>query len=261
MNCKICGKEYILNKNLGLFIDMGVKVTDNIMFVPNCTCLKEATEREIKIKEEELEQERINNKIKKVKDISIVDEKFINSKFKNADCSDKHMKLAKRYAEVFIEKGMKEGIIFYGSSGTGKTYASACISNHLLENKKTVLAINLTSYLNKLKSDFNIENIILKNIAECDLLILDDLGTEKVSEWVYEKIFLLIDTRYNTNKPIIITTNLSLSDNEYCEIKKHFEINGKNRIKDRINEMCYPQLVAGNSKRKFDKDNFIDKLK
>lgn len=48
---------------------------------------------------------------------------------------------------------------------------------------------------------------------------------------------------------------------ENCELKRHFEINGKNRIKDRITEMCFPQLVVGNSKRIFNKDSFLNNLK
>lgn len=260
MKCKYCNAEYKINDNLGMFAELGIKVTDNLKYIPSCNCYEEVTKRELEKKEEEIEQERIKNKIKKMQDISIVDVKFIESKFENADLTEKHMRLAKRYAEVFLEKNLTEGIIFFGNSGTGKTYASACISNYLLENKKTVLAINMTSYLNKLKTDFNLENIILKNIADCDLLILDDLGTEKVSDWVYEKIFLLIDTRYKAKKPLIITTNLNITEDESCELKKHFEINGKNRIKDRINEMCYSQIVTGESKRKFNKDDFIKKL-
>lgn len=261
MNCSYCGKEYKKNNNLDLLIELGAVIIDNLKFIPDCNCYKENTEKEILKLTEKLERERIDNKIKKIKEISIVDIKFNESKFENYDCTERHMRLAKRYSEIFIEKELKEGIIFFGNSGTGKTYAAACICNELISKNKTVLAINITSYLNKLKSDFNIENIILKNIAECDLLILDDVGTEKVSDWVYEKIFLLIDTRYKTNKPIIITTNLNITDDENCELKRHFEINGKNRIKDRITEMCFPQLVVGNSKRIFNKDSFLNNLK
>lgn len=261
MKCIYCGKDYIINENLNLFLELGAKITDNLKYVPSCICYKELTEKHLKEKSENLEKIRIENKIKKIKDISIVDVKFNESKFENSDCTEKHMRLAKRYSEIFIEKELKEGIIFFGNSGTGKTYAAACITNKLLQHNKTVLAINVTSYLNKLKSDFNIENVILKNISECDLLILDDIGTEKVSDWVYEKMFLLIDTRYKTNKPIIITTNLNITDDENCELKRHFEINGKNRIKDRITEMCFPQLVVGNSKRIFNKDSFLNNLK
>ena len=49
---------------------------------------------------------------------------------------------------------------------------------------------------------------VLKKVSECDLLIIDDFGAEKITDWVLEKVFLLIDTRYKTEKPLIITTNL-----------------------------------------------------
>ena len=93
---------------------------------------------------------------------------------------------------------------------------------------------------------------VLKKAAECDLLIIDDFGAEKISDWVLEKVFLLIDTRYKSEKPIIISTNLEYIKDKDCDISKLF---GK-RIKDRINEMCYGLCYRGKSRRKAADDKF-----
>lgn len=116
-----------------------------------------------------------------------------------------------------------------------------------MERGKSVMALNLGLYLARLKSDWSrTETEILDKISECDLLIIDDFGAERVTDWVLEKVFLLIDVRYKSEKPIIISTNLEYRKDRECDIARVF---GK-RVKDRINEMCYPLFFYGESRRK-----------
>lgn len=76
-----------------------------------------------------------------------------------------------------------------------------------------------------------------------DLLIIDDLGAERNSEYATEIEFSVVDARYHSGKPLIITTNLSL-------VKMESETDaGKCRIYDRILEMCVPMKMDGDSKR------------
>ena len=168
------------------------------------------------------------------------------------------MEIAKKYAEKFIEKNCDVGILFYGNSGTGKTFTSACIGNYLMERGRNVIALNIGLYLTELKQEWNKkETELLHKISKCDLLIIDDLGCEKISEWVLEKIFLLIDTSYRASKPVIITTNLFYSrDNEKCGIYNTFGT----RIKERISEMCFPVCCKGESRRKSGTEKFMDFL-
>ena len=100
-----------------------------------------------------------------------------------------------------------------------------------MERGKSVMALNLGLYLARLKSDWSrTETEILDKISECDLLIIDDFGAERVTDWVLEKVFLLIDVRYKSEKPIIISTNLEYRKDRECDIARVF---GK-RVKDRI---------------------------
>ena len=237
--CKYCGKEYKLNENMPEFLPEIFK--EKIKYIPSCKCHEIQMQKEYEEMEKKLEKERLQNKIKKYKDISVIDRKLLNANFITAE-QDKHIRLCQKYAEKFVKIGTApQGLLLHGSVGTGKTFASACISNYLMENGKTVLVMNLGLYLIKLKKEWDeAESNVLEYVNHCDLLVIDDFGVEKVTEFVLDKAFALIDTRYRAEKPLIITTNLSLK-----EITNKFG----SRISDRLQEMCYPLRVEGQSKR------------
>lgn len=249
--CKYCGKEYVENKdipaNFPEFLKQAMK------YRPACDCEEKQEEKRREEQEKERQKQCLMNKVKKYRDISVIDKKFLDSRFDNADMADKHMAMAKKYAENFIKCGTAEGgILLYGGVGTGKTYATACICNELMENGKTVLVMNLGLYLIKIQREWaEAENDVLNYVKTCDLLVIDDLGVEKVSPFVLEKVFTLIDTRYRSEKPMLITSNLSLND-----INKTFG----DRIADRIAGSCLEYEVKGESKRKFDKKAFAQWL-
>ena len=247
--CKYCGKEYKLNENIPEFLPNAFK--EKIKYIPSCNCLEIKMQEEYEERERRLEKERLQNKIKKYKDISVIDKKLLNANFIKAE-QDKHIKLCQKYAEKFVKIGTApQGLLLHGSVGTGKTFATACIANYLMENGKTVLVMNLGLYLIKLKKEWDeAESNVLEYVKKCDLLIIDDFGVEKISEFVLDKAFALIDTRYRAEKPLIITTNLSLK-----EITDKFG----SRIADRLQEMCYPLRVEGQSKRtNRKKDEFLE---
>ena len=191
--CKYCGKEYRENP-MSHIEKLPEFIKEKIKYIPDCNCLEEISKKEM----EELEKKRVyegmKNKIKKYKDISVIDNKFLESRFGNADMSEKYMILVKKYADNFLVKEKKTGILLYGDVGTGKTFASACIANYLMEYGKTVIVINLALYLNRLSIEWGEkEKTILEQTEKCDLMIIDDFGTEKSlnenqSGWRAEKI-------------------------------------------------------------------------
>ena len=174
--CKYCGKEYVKNesdylKNLSEFF------RKKLEYLPTCDCLEKKKEREMEEMERKRVQERMISKVKKFKDISVMDSKFIKSTFKNADMDNQQMQLAQKYVESFMKKDKQEGMLFYGGVGTGKTFTTACIANYLMERGKTVLVINLGLYLNKLTIEWaEAEMNILEQVEKCDLLVIDDFG-------------------------------------------------------------------------------------
>lgn len=267
MKCQYCGKEYVKNESEGIEY-LPEFIRKHIEYIPACDCLEKMKERE---REEEIRKqqaESIKNRVKKYRDISVADSKFLKSTFEIADMSEKYMKVALRYAKSFMEKKMDIGIIFYGGVGVGKTFATACIANYLMNRGKSVFVINLGLYLLKLTKEWGQgEMELLKIVENCDLLIIDDFGVEKSLEdknasWRAEKIYNLIDSRYRCGKPLIISTNLEFDEDENrCEIARRFSAKGKNRIRDRIVEMCYPIKLEGKSRRKVNKQRFYELLK
>lgn len=251
--CKYCGKEYKLN-TWDMLEALPKLLREKLKYIPDCDCFEKLQEEEMARLERERVRDCARNKVKKFWDISIIDKKFRLSTFENADLSQKHMRIAKKFAEKFVSTGTAPlGIMFFGEVGTGKTYASNCIANHLMKNGKTVFVISLSKYMNKLQREWaEAEKDVLRYVEECELLIIDDFGVEKASEFVLEKTFALIDTRYRTKKPMIITTNLDIT-----------KINNKfgERIADRLREMCYFLQVTGKSRRGADTEkifhNFI----
>ena len=250
--CKYCGKEY--KENPFIPKELPEYFKDNIRYIPDCECLEKLKEKELKEAELKIQAECNRNRIKKYKDISLMDLKFLNSTFEKADMSIPVMKMAKKYTEKFIEKGTTLGLFLHGRVGTGKTFASACIANELMARGKTVLVMNFGLYLNKIRRDWaEAERDVLDYVQNCDLLIIDDIGVEAVTDWMQDKLFTLIDTRYRAEKPMIVTTNLELDNSSLTESqienKLSVESRFNPRISDRISEMCYSFAVVGDSRR------------
>ncbi len=262
--CKYCGKEYVKNESSYLKI-LSEFFRKKLEYIPACDCLIKEQEKEREEIERKRAQERMINRVKKFKDISVMDSRFVKSTFKNADINCEQMQLAQQYVKSFMKKDEQKGLMFYGGVGTGKTFTTACIANYLMERGKTVLVMNLGLYLNKLTIDWGTaERDILEQVEKCDLLVIDDFGGEKGLDknhtgWRAEKIYNLIDARYRSEKPLIISTNLNFSeDEEKCQISEKFSTQGQNRIRDRIIDMCFPVQVAGKSRRGMTKQKFFE---
>lgn len=108
-----------------------------------------------------------------------------------------------------------QNLLFYGSTGIGKTFLTHCIAKELLEASHSVLYFSSAQLFDALadtvfsKSE-NAMNTLKDNIYNCDLLIIDDLGTEVVNTFVASQLFTCLDERDKHKKSTIISTNLSL---------------------------------------------------
>jgi DNA replication protein DnaC len=165
--------------------------------------------------------------------------------FKNDDRRNPQLSDAmKRYADNFVEfKNKGKGMLLYGDAGTGKTFYAACIANEIIEKGQRPMMTNFAQVINNVQSTWEKQEYI-NDLCKYDLLIIDDLGIERQTTTVQEIVFNVIDTRYRSGLPMIITTNLTPK-----EFTKATEI-GNKRIYDRIIERCLAVEVAGESRRR-----------
>ena len=170
-------------------------------------------------------------------------------RFENDRGTVPQMEQARRYVSHWRDMWEQNlGLLFWGKPGNGKTFAAACIANALLESEEftwvTVKMTTLGTVLNKLPGmSAQDKDYYLNGLLECSLLILDDFGMERQTDYAREQVFNIIDGRYLARKPLIVTTNLSLTE------LKHPADMARQRIYDRILEMCVPVCFDGESLR------------
>lgn len=160
----------------------------------------------------------------------------------------KALALAKSFCETFSPES--RGIIFTGTYGCGKTHLAAAIVHELTRKKVGCLFVVVPDLLNRLKKSFDKdaglgEKEEIKKLMEAakgaNVLVLDDLGSERMTDWASETLFDIVNTRYENELPMIVTTN--------C---KGVELGQRigNRTMSRLLEMCSPVAIT-------DKDNRI----
>ena len=131
------------------------------------------------------------------------------------------------------------GYLFWGGVGTGKSYLAGCIANALMEKEIPVHMTNFALILNDLAASFENRNEYISRLCRYPLLIIDDFGMERGTDYGLEQVFHVIDTRYRSNKPLIATTNRPLD-----ELKKPTDT-AHSRIYDRLLSMCVPIRFTG----------------
>ena len=188
-----------------------------------CQCDVEKAKRE----EEESRKAEMQREIKQLQKNSLLGDRYKNALFETTntgenDTFDRAFKRCKNYCEVsskVLENGY--GIYLWGNSGTGKTHLTACMVNELSKQHRPTLFTNFFEISQIIRGTFksstDSEANMIEKIANIDFLFIDDLGTEKVTKngednWLQEKIFEILNKRYNNKKPTIFTSNYSLED-------------------------------------------------
>ena len=128
-------------------------------------------------------------------------------------------------------------LFFYGTVGTGKTFLSNCVAKELIESGHSVIyfsAAGLFDLLSRYSFDYKgkeDERERYADLYQCDLLIIDDLGTELTNQFVASRLFSLLNERHMGKKATVISTNLSLeelrnrySDRIFSRITSHYEL-------------------------------------
>ena len=209
-----------------------------------CECRK----AEMELEERRRQEREAMELISKLRSRSLMDDKFRDQTFdtfRTTKDNERALKLCRRYSDGFeqmVEKN--QGLLFWGDVGTGKTFSAACIANALLDRRIPVVMTSFVKLLESVQGFREDEEKLMRQLNRAKLLIIDDLGAERGTDFALEKVYNIVDSRYRSRLPMILTTNLDLE-----EMKRVTDIR-YSRIYDRIFEVCYPVKFTGPSFRK-----------
>lgn len=164
------------------------------------------------------------------------------------------------YAHTYVDewetmKAENIGYLLWGKCDCGKSYLAGCIANALMEKEIPVRMTNFSLILNDLSTSFEGRNEYIDRLCRPPLLILDDLGIERGTEYALEQVYNVIDSRYRSGRPLIVTTNYT------PDMLRNPQDTAHARIYSRVMEMCVPVLCTGRQNRKHNAQRKMELLK
>ena len=201
-----------------------------------CACEREVYDRE----KERIRQQEHDSLVRRLRADCFPYRTFVDAVFKDPEEDNRQEMIARKYIQNWEEVRKENiGLLFWGDVGTGKTHLAACIANALIKREVPVKMVNFSYILN---AGFEKRNEIIESLTNYGLLIIDDFGTERGTDFGLETVHSVLDARYNSGKPMIITTNLSLQQLKSPEDEMH------KKIYDRTKN-CVPVQFDGASRR------------
>ena len=217
-----------------------------------CDCRR--AEREKREKEEA--DRKHSDEVERLKRNGFTDPAMRHWTFENDSGECPQMEKAHFYVEHWeTMRSENIGYLLWGNVGTGKSYLAGCIANALMEREIPVCMTNFATILNDLFKGAEGRNEYITGLCAYPLLILDDFGMERGTGYGLEQVYHVVDSRYRSNKPLIVTTNLTLEQLLHPEDTPHA------RIHDRILEMCVPVRFTGGNFRRVTAQQKMERLR
>jgi len=176
--------------------------------------------------------------------------RYVHCELSNFDAHTDSQRDALRRATRLVDQFpvVDRGLLFHGDNGVGKTHLAVALMKEAIRRKGAHAVFFETRDLLKLVRDTYNNQVeateleVLRPVLEADLLVLDDIGAEKKSEWVEETLGLVVNTRYSERRVTVFTTNLTDADNmEPNSVALQLGL----RIRSRLKEMCDWVEIAG----------------
>lgn len=203
-------------------------------------------EKELEREEYERQQMERQLQVKRLRNMGFPEADMQSWTFAADDNSNpKISKIAMNYVENFAEmKKRGKGLLFYGTVGTGKTFTAACIVNSLIDRGIPCLMTNFARLVNTISGMYDGKQQYIDGLNKFDLLVIDDLASERDTEYMNEIVQNIIDSRYRAGLPTIVTTNLSSAElNNPTDVRRQ-------RTYSRLLEMTIPIEVKGADRRR-----------
>jgi len=198
-SCKYCGKAY------KEYFD---SFSNKTFMISNCNC-----EKKLEQKQKGLETIAL---IRSIKNNSGIGKRYLKKTFSNYNKSinKKAVDECLDYCRNFLKNYNEgKGLFLMGTIGTGKTHLLAAIIDYIARIYKKeirkVMYFTSTGLLNEIRNSYNKSEEFVNKVKHCQLLLIDDFGAEKTTDWVLEIYFEIIDYRYSNLLPTIIATNLT----------------------------------------------------
>ena len=244
-----CGKCHTPRE---AFFAKGVALMGKNKHPIECSC-----QRIERAKQEALiSQQKHSDLVRRLKAEGFSDPAMLDWKFENDNGRSPQMCHAHRYVEQWqTMRAENLGLFLWGGVGTGKSFLAGCIANALMEQEVPVRMTNFARILNELNSSFSGRNEVVAKLCRYPLLIIDDFGMERGTEYALEQIYNIVDSRYRSRKLLIVTANLTLDEIRHPQDTAHA------RIYDRLLEMCVPISCIGVSLRKENAQEKLERLK
>lgn len=221
--CDVCGGARQLRLTLG-----------NASWTVACNC--SCGEQQLQQRREALRRQEELDRIARLRTAGIADPKLRRQTFASSEYHTRMLQIARNYVHQWPHmEARSQGLLFWGPCGTGKTYAAACIANALTDQGIPVLMSSLGQLLGALPGiSSGQQTEIIHNWMQHSLLVIDDLGSERDTPYASDLVYQIIDARYRSGKPLIVTTNLTLEELENPGSRD------RERIYQRVLERCTP---------------------
>jgi DNA replication protein DnaC len=159
------------------------------------------------------------------------------------------------YAFKLVDEypAVDRGLLFMGTVGTGKTHLSTAILRGLIEKGVPCLFYEFGTLLKEIQNSYNpvsqvSELKVLAPVYETEVLVLDELGASKPTDWVRDTMMQIINTRYNERRLTIFTTNYL--DTRRTLAEETLEDRTGTRLRSRLYEMCKTVIIEGEDYRR-----------
>jgi DNA replication protein len=233
--CPVCGEEIYHTFN-------GLEGAERIDFYTMCECSEKKYEQEAieKLKENKKRIIEIN---KSRCGFAIRDKNEAGIAFKvhggNREAYDRLINYANNFS-----KETKTGFYLYGPVGVGKSLLAKKVMTIVLNRAYSAYITNVSKLMNDIKKELSTySRETFDYCISVDLLVIDDIGVEKATEYDVEQLFLILESRWREYKPIIFTSNHNLD-----ELTSKYK--DKGRLYSRINGTCFSYFIDGPDNRK-----------
>ena len=208
-----------------------------------CECERRAMEeREV----HEAEQRRIEAARKARNECFRTASAYRNCTFERDDGANPRVSMiCQRFADTFA-KGDPNGLLMFGGVGVGKSFLASAIANRLIDRGFKAISTDIGTITTLLEESFSDRNKTLTRLFTYDLVIVEDLGAQRWSDYMMGNVYAVIDGCYRNGTPMVITTNLT--SEKIQSLRSNDPAWG--RILDRIVERCYPVRFGGTSRRR-----------